>query len=98
MSNYRYYTQNTVHLVIEIENLKKKGLTLDEIAKILHIEKNSFEEINIQAVRIHMQQLEKEVKLLAEQIKANPQTSNAIKKNVLPESAALMQSLLLLIP
>ena len=98
MSNYRYYTQNTVHLVIEIENLKKKGLTLDEIAKILHIEKNSFEEINIQAVRIHMQQLEKEVKLLAEQLKANPQTSNAIKKNVLPESAALMQSLLLLIP
>jgi MerR family transcriptional regulator, copper efflux regulator len=98
VSNYRYYTQNTVHLVIEIENLKKKGLTLDEIAKILHIEKNSFEEINIQAVRIHMQQLEKEVKLLAEQLKANPQTSNAIKKNVLPESAALMQSLLLLIP
>lgn len=98
MSNYRYYTQNTVHLVIEIENLKKKGLTLDEIAKILHIEKNSFEEINIQAVRIHMQQLEKEVKLLAEQLKSNPQTSNAIKKNVLPESAALMQSLLLLIP
>ena len=87
-----------MQLVIEIENLKKKGLSLDEIAQILHIEKDSFEEVNIQEVRIHMQQLEKEVKLIAEQLKTNPQASTSIKKNILPESAALMQSLLLLIP
>ena len=45
-----------------------------------------------------MQELEKEVKLLAAELEKNPDTSSAIKKNVLPESVALMQSLLLLVP
>jgi MerR family transcriptional regulator, copper efflux regulator len=97
-SNYRYYKKETVQLIIEIEQLKKQGLSLQEIAKQLNIEQAQYEEVDIQAIRIHMQELEKEVKLLAAELEKNPDTSSAIKKNVLPESVALMQSLLLLVP
>jgi len=97
-SNYRYYKKETVQLIIEIEQLKKNGLSLQEIAKQLNIEQAQYEEVDIQAIRIHMQKLEKEVKLLAAELEKNPNASLAIKKNVLPESVALMQSLLLLVP
>ena len=97
-SNYRYYKKETVQLIIEIEQLKKQGLTLQEIAKQLNITEALYEEVDIQAIRIHMQKLEKEVKLLAAELEKNPDTSSAIKKNVLPESIALMQSLLLIVP
>ena len=97
-SNYRYYKKETVQLIVEIEQLKKQGLSLQEIAKQLNIEQAQYEEVDIQAIRIHMQELEKEVKLLAAELEKNPGASSAIKKNVLPESIALMQSLLLLIP
>ena len=97
-SNYRYYKKETVQLIIEIEQLKKQGLSLQEIAKQLNIEQAQYEEVDIQAIRIHMQELEKEVKLLAAELEKNPDASSAIKKNVLPESVALMQSLLLLVP
>ena len=97
-SNYRYYNKETVQLIIEIEQLKKQGLSLQEIAKQLNIEQAQYEEVDIQAIRIHMQELEKEVKLLAAELEKNPDASSAIKKNVLPESVALMQSLLLLVP
>ena len=97
-SNYRYYNKETVQLIIEIEQLKKQGLSLQEIAKQLNIEQAQYEEVDIQAIRIHMQELEKEVKLLAAELEKSPDTSSAIKKNVLPESVALMQSLLLLVP
>ena len=97
-SNYRYYKKETVQLIIEIEQLKKQGLSLQEIAKQLNIKEALYEEVDIQSIRIHMQILEKEVKLLAAEIEKNPDASSAIKKNVLPESVALMQSLLLLVP
>ena len=97
-SNYRYYKKETVQLIVEIEQLKKQGLSLQEIAKQLNIEQAQYEEVDIQAIRIHMQELEKEVKLLAAELEKNPDASSAIKKNVLPESIALMQSLLLIVP
>ena len=97
-SNYRYYKKETVQLIVEIEQLKKRGLSLQEIAKQLNIEQAQYEEVDIQAIRIHMQELEKEVKLLAAELEKNPDASSAIKKNVLPESIALMQSLLLIVP
>ena len=97
-SNYRYYKKETVHLIIEIEKLKKQGLSLQAIAEQLNIKEAQYEEVDIQAIRIHMQELEKEVKLLAAELEKNPDASSAIKKNVLPESVALMQSLLLLVP
>lgn len=97
-SNYRYYKKETVQLIIEIEQLKQQGLNLQEIAKQLNIKQAQYEEVNIQAIRIQMQELEKEVKLLAAELEKNPSVSSKIKKNVLPESVALMQSLLLLVP
>lgn len=97
-SNYRYYKKETVQLIIEIEQLKTQGLSLQEIAKKLNIKDAQYEEVDIQAIRIHMQELEKEVKLLAAELEKNPDASSAIKKNVLPESIALMQSLLLIVP
>ena len=96
-SNYRYYKKETVHLIIEIEKLKKQGLSLQAIAEQLNIKEAQYEEVDIQAIRIHMQELEKEVKLLAAELEKNPDASSAIKKNVLPESVALMQSLLLIV-
>ena len=97
-SNYRYYKKETVQLIVEIEELKKQGLSLQEIAKTLNIKQAQYEEVDIQAIRIHMQELEKEVKLLAAELDKNPNASSDIKKNVLPESIALMQSLLLIVP
>jgi len=97
-SNYRYYKKETVQLIVEIEELKKQGLSLQEIAKKLNIKQAEYEEVDVQAIRIHMQELEKEVKLLAVELEKNPNASSDIKKNVLPESIALMQSLLLIVP
>ena len=96
-SNYRYYKKDTVELITQIEKLKCEGLSLQEIANVLNIKQAQYEEVDIQVIRSHMQKLEKEVKLLATELAKDPQTSSAIKKNVLPESVALMQSLLLLI-
>ena len=96
-SNYRYYKKDNVQLIEKIEHLKSEGLSLQEIANILNIKQAQYEEVNIQAIRSQMQQLEKEVKHLATELAKDPHTSSAIKKNVLPESVALMQSLLLLI-
>ena len=96
-SNYRYYKKDTVELITQIEKLKCEGLSLQEIANVLNIKQAQYEEVDIQVIRSQMQKLEKEVKLLATELAKDPQTSSAIKKNVLPESVALMQSLLLLI-
>mgnify|MGYP003464517516 FL=1 len=74
-SNYRYYKKETVQLIVEIEELKKQGLSLQEIAKKLNIKQAQYEEVDIQAIRIHMQELEKEVKLLAAELEKNPYAS-----------------------
>lgn len=97
-SNYRYYKKDHVQLILKIEQLKSEGLSLQEIANILNIKQAQYEEVDIQAIRSQMLKLEKDVKLLAAEMAKDPQTSSAIKRNVLPESVALMQSLLLLIP
>jgi len=56
------------------------------------------EEIDVQMLRVKMQDLEQDVTSLLEQInKQDNKNIEKIKKNVSPESIALMQSLLLLI-
>lgn len=97
-SNYRYYKKESIQLIQKIELLKKEGYSLQEIADMLDIKSARYEEVDIQAIRLHMKQLEKEVKLLAEELEKNPNGSATIKRNVLPESVALMHTLLLLIP
>ena len=79
-----------------IEQRKQEGLSLIEIQHELNI--TPYEEIDVQILRIKMQDLEHDVTSLLEQMnKQNHKEIEKIKKNVSPESITLMQSLLLLI-
>ncbi len=78
-----------------IEQRKQQGLSLIDIQHELN---TSHEEIDVQMLRVKMQNLEQDVTFLLEQInKQDNKEIEKIKKNVSPESIALMQSLLLLI-
>lgn len=79
-----------------IEQRKKDGLSLEEIQDELKI--TTYEEIDVQTIRLKMQNLEQDVaSLLAQLDKQDQHNIQSIKKNVSTESIALMQSLLLLI-
>lgn len=79
-----------------IELRKQEGLSLIDIQHELNI--TPYEEIDVQILRIKMQDLEHDVTSLLEQMnKQDNKDIEKIKKNVSPESIALMQSLLLLI-
>lgn len=79
-----------------IEQRKHEGLSLIEIQHELNI--TPYEEIDVKILRIKMQDLEHDVTSLLEQMnKQDNKDIEKIKKNVSPESIALMQSLLLLI-
>ncbi|MGE7692830.1 MerR family transcriptional regulator [Lysinibacillus sp. NPDC094177] len=95
-SNYRYYTPSMIERLHFIEQRKQQGRSLIEIQHELNI--TPYEEINVQMLRVKMQDLEQDVTSLLEQInKQDNKDIEKIKKNVSPESIALMQSLLLLI-
>ncbi len=79
-----------------IEQRKQEGLSLIDIQHELNI--TPYEEIDVQILRIKMQDLEHDVTSLLEKMnKQDNKDIEKIKKNVSPESIALMQSLLLLI-
>jgi len=95
-SNYRYYSPAMIERLHYIEQRKQEGLSLIDIQHELNI--TPFEEIDVQLLRIKMQDLEHDVTFLLEQMnKQDYKDIEKIKKNVSPESIALMQSLLLLI-
>ncbi|MEB2302574.1 MerR family transcriptional regulator [Lysinibacillus xylanilyticus] len=95
-SNYRYYSPAMIERLHYIEQRKQQGLSLIEIQHELNI--TPHEEIDVQMLRVKMQDLEQDVATLLEQInKQDNKDIEKIKKNVSPESIALMQSLLLLI-
>ncbi|CAM5253302.1 Transcriptional regulator OS=Lysinibacillus sphaericus OX=1421 GN=LS41612_08450 PE=4 SV=1 [Lysinibacillus sphaericus] len=80
-----------------IEKRKQEGLSLVEIQQALNVT-TTYEEIDVQILRLKMQDLEHDVTSLLEQMNnQDTKYSQTIKKNVSPESIALMQSLLLLI-
>ncbi|MFF2175433.1 MerR family transcriptional regulator [Lysinibacillus sp. NPDC058147] len=90
-SNYRYYAPTMIERLHIIEQRKQQGLSLIEIQHELN---TSHEEIDVQMLRVKMQ----DVTSLLEQInKQDNKYIEKIKKNVSPESIALMQSLFLLI-
>ncbi|WP_460014261.1 MerR family transcriptional regulator [Lysinibacillus sp. CTST325] len=94
-SNYRYYAPTMIERLHIIEQRKQQGLSLIEIQHELN---TSHEEIDVQMLRVKMQDLEQDVTSLLEQInKQDNKYIEKIKKNVSPESIALMQSLFLLI-
>lgn len=95
-SNYRYYAPTMIDRLQYIEQRKQDGLSLEEIQAELHIK--PYEEIDVQTIRLKMQNLEHDVAtLLAQLDKKNQKDIQSIKKNVSTESIALIQSLLLLI-
>ncbi len=95
-TNYRYYDSAMIERLHFIEQRKQQGLTLVEIQHELNI--TPYEEIDVQILRLKMQDLEHDVTSLLEQLdKQDHKKIEHIKKNVSPESIALMQSLLLLI-
>ncbi|MDM5234394.1 MerR family transcriptional regulator [Lysinibacillus pakistanensis] len=95
-SNYRYYAPAMIERLHLIEQRKQEGLSLVEIQHELNT--TPYEEIDVQILRLKMQDLEHDVTSLLAQIN-NQDTKHIekVKKNVSPESIALMQSLLLLI-
>ncbi|MFL1996796.1 MerR family transcriptional regulator [Lysinibacillus irui] len=95
-TNYRYYDSTMIERLHFIERRKQQGLTLVEIQHEMNI--TPYEEIDVQMLRLKMQDLEHDVTSLLEQLdKQDHKKIEHIKKNVSPESIALMQSLLLLI-
>ncbi|QPQ33316.1 MerR family transcriptional regulator [Lysinibacillus sp. JNUCC 51] len=95
-SNYRYYGPAMIERLHFIEQRKQQGLSLVDIQHELNI--TPHEEIDVQMLRLKMQNLEQDVTFLLEQInKQDNKDIEKIKKNVSPESIALLQSLLLLI-
>lgn len=95
-ANYRYYDQAMIKRLHFIEQRKQQGLSLVQIQHELNI--TPYEEIDVQVLRLKMQDLEHDVtSLLAQMNKQDDKKIETIKKNVSPESIALMQSLLLLI-
>ncbi|MFJ6211554.1 MerR family transcriptional regulator [Lysinibacillus sp. NPDC092081] len=95
-SNYRYYAPTMIERLHIIEQRKQQGLSLIDIQHELNI--TPHEEIDVQMLRVKMQDLEQDVTFLLEQInKQDNKDIEKIKKNVSTESIALMQSLLLLI-
>ncbi|POZ55760.1 MerR family transcriptional regulator [Lysinibacillus sp. FSL M8-0337] len=96
-SNYRYYDPAMIDRLHFIEERKQEGLSLVEIQQALNVT-TTYEEIDVQILRLKMQDLEHDVTSLLEQMNnQDMKYSQTIKKNVSPESIALMQSLLLLI-
>ena len=95
-ANYRYYDPAMIKRLQFIEQRKQQGLSLVQIQHELNI--TPYEEIDVQVLRLKMQDLEHDVtSLLAQMNKQDDKKIETIKKNVSPESVALMQSLLLLI-
>ncbi|WP_328286148.1 MerR family transcriptional regulator [Ureibacillus massiliensis] len=96
-SNYRYYTSEAIKRLHEIEEMKTNGMSLQEIKKTFE-KQRAYEEVDIQELRLHMQNLQHEVTTLLEQMKEKEQSTQAqVKNKVSSECAALMQSLLSLI-
>lgn len=91
-SNYRYYTRKMVDRIHWIEKQKSKGYCLEQIAE--QLKEQSYEEVDIQMIRLQMQKLEKDVTQILEHL--DEKDKQAFKRKVTPESIALLQSLLLL--
>ena len=93
-SNYRYYDVSMIDRIQWIEQQKQAGKCLDTIKLELHVQQA--EEIDIQDLRLQMLLLEKNVaKIMAQTTEEERQQ---IQRKVSPESLALMQALILLVP
>jgi len=96
-SNYRFYTSEAIERIKVIEQMKARGMCLNDIKQSL--EKNEQnDEIDLQNICLQMKTLQNEISTLVEKMQQQEQSKNtSIKNKVSSESVALMQSLLLLI-
>lgn len=101
-NNYRLYSDETLMRLKRINEMKQEKYTLEEIKHSLaewdKVTKEEEMTQRLTALQIHMQQLEREVKELRpiiEQLK--PKQAKNLFKNLTPQSAAVIEALLLLL-
>lgn len=100
--NYRLYNTETLHRLKRIEQMKKEKYTLDEIkaaledwGKVTAEEQVSQRLMDLQQ---HLSQLEREVKELEPVIKQmKPRQANRLYTRLMPQTAACIEALMLLI-
>ena len=96
-SNYRFYTSEAIERIKVIEQMKARGMCLNDIKQSLEKNKQN-DEIELQNICLQMKTLQNEISTLVEKMQQQEQSKNtSIKNKVSSESVALMQSLLLLI-
>ncbi|WP_260982095.1 MerR family transcriptional regulator [Paenibacillus sp. 32O-W] len=101
-SNYRYYSYETLNRLKRIESMKREKFTLEEIKSSLDLinKVSNDEQVNdrLAALQLQMQQLEKEVKELSPLIdQLKPNQAKNLYKLLTPQSAAVIEALLLLL-
>ena len=101
-SNYRLYNDETLIRLQRINQMKQEKYTLDEIKHSLtewsKVTREEEVSQRLTALQMHMAQLEREVKELSpviEQLK--PRQAKNLFKNLTPQSAAVIEALLLLL-
>ncbi|MUT68134.1 MerR family transcriptional regulator [Paenibacillus sp. NEAU-GSW1] len=100
--NYRLYNDETLQRLERIEQLKKEKYTLDEIKnalaaweKVTNEEQVSQKLMNLQQ---HLSQLERDVKELEPVLKQlKPRQANKLYTRLMPQTAACIEALMLLI-
>lgn len=98
-SNYRLYPLEMVERIQWIEEQKKSGKCLSELAKMIGNEniqnEPPFEEISVHDIRLQMEKLENDVTKIMETLDDNEKQS--LKRKINRESLSLIQSLILLL-
>ncbi|WP_314588828.1 MerR family transcriptional regulator [Paenibacillus terrigena] len=101
-SNYRLYSDETLIRLQRINQMKQEKYTLDEIKHSLtewsKVTREEEVSQRLTVLQMHMAQLEREVKELSpviEQLK--PRQAKNLFKNLTPQSAAVIEALLLLL-
>ncbi|MCF2943232.1 MerR family transcriptional regulator [Paenibacillus tarimensis] len=100
-NNYRLYGDETLERLARIEQMKKEKYTLDEIKAVLdQWGKVSEEQVNrkLTDLEIRLTQLQREVQELEPVIdRLKPQQARNVYKRLMPQTAACIEALMLLI-
>ncbi|PZD95958.1 transcriptional regulator [Paenibacillus sambharensis] len=100
-NNYRLYGDGTLERLARIEQMKKEKYTLDEIKALLdQWGKVSEEQVNrkLTDLEIRLTQLQREVQELEPVIdRLKPQQARNVYKRLMPQTAACIEALMLLI-
>jgi len=101
VKNYRLYSDETLHRLQRIEQMKKDKYSLEEIKEALDMwSKISPEEAvsrKLVDLQLHLEQLQREVKELEPVMKQlKPQQARTLYKRLMPQTAAAIEALLLL--